>query len=29
MSNTVYKIVNNINHKVYIGSSTRVEKRWK
>ena len=26
--NTVYKITNNINQKCYIGSSTRVEKRW-
>lgn len=26
--NTVYKIVNLLNQKVYIGSSTRVEKRW-
>ena len=28
MSNVVYKITNNINNKVYIGSSVRVEKRW-
>lgn len=26
---TVYKITNNINQKCYIGSSIRVEKRWK
>lgn len=26
--NTVYKITNKINQKVYIGSSTRVKKRW-
>lgn len=26
--NTVYKITNKINNKIYIGSSTRVEKRW-
>lgn len=26
--NTVYKITNKINNKSYIGSSTRVEKRW-
>lgn len=26
---TVYKITNQINNKCYIGSSTRVEKRWK
>lgn len=26
--NTVYKITNNVNQKCYIGSSTRVEKRW-
>lgn len=26
---TVYKITNQINNKSYIGSSIRVEKRWK
>ena len=26
---TVYKITNKINNKIYIGSSTRVNKRWR
>lgn len=26
---SVYKITNNINNKSYIGSSIRVEKRWR
>jgi len=29
MSVGIYKIENLINHKVYIGQSIKIEKRWK
>lgn len=29
MSCGIYKIENNINHKIYIGQSKNIEKRWK